>query len=131
MDTTARHGVATVSIRGLRQIAEEVSAAAPSTADTVHDEVSAVVDEARRAWPVATGRSLQGLEVVRRATGLRVTVEVRNDVSYAGDVRLAGHDEPAWRELVEEPVQLAQRAIEDAVARDLEREIQARLDRAR
>lgn len=130
-DTTARAGVASVSIRGIRAIEDQVRAAAPSAAgDTLHDEVSAVVDRARRAWPVATGRSLRGLAVGRSAGSSRVSVVVRNAVPYAGDVRIAGHDEPAWRELVEVPVEDARRSLEAAVARQIEREVQARIDRA-
>lgn len=129
-DTTARSGRTTVRITGLGELEAAVRAAvAASPEATLHAEVSGLLEGARRRWPVRTGRSRRGLDLGRSGTGTHARVVARNEVPYAGDVRLAGHPEPAWRELVERPVCEAADALEQATARELEIEIQRRLDR--
>lgn len=130
-DTTARAGGITVRVSGLRQTLDAVTAAARASLEpALHTEISEVVRHARDRWPVRTGRSQRGLEVARAGTDTRARVVARNRVSYAQDVRIAGHTEPAWVELVERPVTTAAGELERAAVRVLEHEIQRRVDRS-
>jgi hypothetical protein len=90
-------------------------------------EVSAVVDAARQQWPVDTGRSSSGLDVVRSG---EVGVVARNPIEYAERVQIRGTGgRLAWTTLVEEPLVESRPALERALARDLEAALQRAADR--
>ena len=80
---------------------------APGLLDACERKMEAVRDAAASAWPVKTGRSRAGLEVVSSidANSGRLTVQIRNDVVYAVYVPLSSTygSSTAWQRLVRDP----------------------------
>lgn len=80
---------------------------APGLLSTCEATLEAVRDKAAAEWPVKTGRSRAGLEVVSSidVNSGRLTVQIRNDVTYAVYVPLASTfgASTAWQRLVRDP----------------------------
>lgn len=110
MTTVFRDGNVTVTLDDAwtKLARQAVDAALPGVLKTMEREVAQLADAAAEEWPVRTGKSRAGLEVVTSIDVGRseVKVSIRNDVPYAIYVRpKVWHGAAtAWSRLVQGPM---------------------------
>lgn len=110
MTFRARAGNVTVELdEGLdKLVGQAIDLALPGIRAVMFREVAQLADLARDGWPVVTGRSRDGLQVVEEIDINRgtYTVRIRDDVPYAIYVRpKAWHGATtAWQRLVRGPM---------------------------
>lgn len=124
-------GAAVVTVTGIREA--EAAARLAMTArvdDEIGRRLASILSSARASWPVATGRSRAGLDLVRSVGPERQSHAIRNGVDYADDVKARGTRVPSWELLVVAPVERSRLDLELALRGSLQRDIQRALDKA-
>ena len=96
MGRTARRGSATVSVTGYEQTVERAQRLDEVAAGIVLERLGVVHEGARARWPVDTGRSRDGLDLVATSKGGKIV----NLVPYAPYVHAAREKRRSWDLLV-------------------------------
>lgn len=96
MGRTVRRGTATVTVTGYEPTVERAARLEAVAAEIVLERLGVVHEGARARWPVDTGRSRDGLDLVATPTGGRIL----NLVPYAPFVHAAREKRRSWDLLV-------------------------------
>lgn len=103
-----------------RRISDALGGAAKRVQKRIEEEVIKLANEAKRDWPVKTGKSRDAIKVSSRVTRGGIEVSITNDVDYVYYIKAddLGGKNP-WRELVLKRIKNIEKELAEELAQEL------------